>query len=53
MITHIVTPGDMLSMEMELVNFDERLGFATMKGKAYVGGKVCVVVEEFTFALAK
>merc|ERR1719231_2218129 len=34
-----VTPGDMLCMEMELVNFDERLGFASMKGKAYVGGK--------------
>ena len=48
-----VTPGDMLCMEMELLSFDERLGFATMKGKAYVGGRVCVQVEEFTFALAR
>jgi 3-hydroxyacyl-[acyl-carrier-protein] dehydratase len=35
-----VTPGDDLVMEMSLLNFDERLGFATMTGKAYVGGKV-------------
>lgn len=35
-----VTPGDVLTMEMSLVSFDERLGFATMTGKAYVGGKV-------------
>lgn len=35
-----VTPGDCLVMEMSLVGFDERLGFATMTGKAYVGGKV-------------
>lgn len=48
-----VTPGDDLIMEMSLVNFDERLGFATMTGKAYVGGKICVSVEEFTFALAR
>lgn len=48
-----VTPGDNLVMEMSLVNFDDRLGFATMTGKAYVGGKVAVTVEEFTFALAK
>jgi 3-hydroxyacyl-[acyl-carrier-protein] dehydratase len=48
-----VTPGDMLSMEMTLVNFDEKFGFATMTGKAYVGGRVCVTVEEFTFALAR
>ena len=27
-------------MEMSLVSFDERLGFATMTGKAYVGGRV-------------
>lgn len=48
-----VTPGDDLIMEMSLVNFDERLGFATMTGKAYVGGKIAVSVEEFTFALAR
>ena len=48
-----VTPGDMLVMEMELLSFDERLGFATMTGKAYVGGRICVTVEEFTFALAR
>lgn len=48
-----VTPGDDLIMEMELVNFDERLGYAKMKGKAYVGGRICVDVEEFTFALAR
>lgn len=48
-----VTPGDDLIMEMTLVNFDERLGFATMTGKAYVGGRICVTVEEFTFALAR
>jgi len=35
-----VTPGDDLIMEMSLISFDERLGFATMTGKAYVGGKV-------------
>ena len=35
-----VTPGDCLVMEMSLVAFDDRLGFATMTGKAYVGGKV-------------
>lgn len=35
-----VTPGDDLIMEMSLVNFDERLGFASMTGKAYVGGRV-------------
>ena len=35
-----VTPGDQLIMEMSLVSFDERLGFATMTGKAYVGGRV-------------
>mmetsp|Transcript_25284 Transcript_25284/g.24188 ORF Transcript_25284/g.24188 Transcript_25284/m.24188 type:complete len:212 (+) Transcript_25284:46-681(+) len=48
-----VTPGDQLIMEMSLVSFDERLGFATMTGKAYVGGRICVAVEEFTFALAR
>merc|ERR1719231_867623 len=53
MVEAMAQLGGMLCMEMELVNFDERLGFASMKGKAYVGGKVCVVVEEFTFALAK
>lgn len=35
-----VTPGDQLIMEMSLEKFDDRLGFATMTGKAYVGGKV-------------
>ena len=40
-------------MEMTLVGFDDRLGFATMTGKAYVGGKIAVSVEEFTFALAR
>lgn len=35
-----VTPGDVLTMEMSLVSFDDRLGFATMTGKAYVGGRV-------------
>lgn len=35
-----VTPGDDLIMEMNLVSFDERLGFASMTGKAYVGGRV-------------
>jgi 3-hydroxyacyl-[acyl-carrier-protein] dehydratase len=35
-----VVPGDQLIMEMNLVGFDERLGFATMTGKAYVGGMV-------------
>jgi 3-hydroxyacyl-[acyl-carrier-protein] dehydratase len=48
-----VTPGDQLIMEMQLLSFDERLGFATMTGKAYVGGRICVTVEEFTFALAR
>ena len=48
-----VTPGDDLIMEMSMVNFDERLGFATMTGKAYVGGRICVTVDEFTFALAR
>jgi 3-hydroxyacyl-[acyl-carrier-protein] dehydratase len=48
-----VTPGDQLIMEMELLNFDDRLGFATLTGKAYVGGKIAVSVEEFTFALAR
>ena len=28
---------------MSLVSFDERLGFATMTGKAYVGGKVSLI----------
>lgn len=35
-----VTPGDTLVMEMSLVSFDDRLGFATMTGKAYIGGRV-------------
>jgi 3-hydroxyacyl-[acyl-carrier-protein] dehydratase len=48
---HLLT--DDLCMEMELKSFDERLGFATMAGKAYVGGRICVQVEEFTFALAR
>jgi 3-hydroxyacyl-[acyl-carrier-protein] dehydratase len=48
-----VTPGDQLCMEMNLVDFDERLGFAKLTGKAYVGGKIAVSVEEFTFALAR
>eukprot|EP01035_Chromulina_nebulosa_P017599 gene17599-23171_t len=48
-----VTPGDSLIMEMSLLSFDERLGFATMTGKAYVGGRIAVSVEEFTFALAR
>lgn len=48
-----VTPGDDLIMEMSLVSFDDRLGFAKMTGKAYVGGKIAVSVEEFTFALAR
>jgi len=48
-----VVPGDDLVMEMSLVSFDERLGFATMTGKAYVGGRIAVSVEEFTFALAR
>lgn len=39
-----VTPGDDLIMEMSLVNFDERLGFATMTGKAYVGGRVSTYI---------
>lgn len=39
-----VTPGDVLVMEMTLLGFDERLGFATMTGKAYVGGRVSVNV---------
>ncbi len=39
-----VTPGDSLVMEMNLVNFDDRLGFATMNGKAYVGGKVSIIM---------
>ena len=48
-----VTPGDDLVMEMTLTSFDERLGFASMTGKAYVGGRIAVSVEEFTFALAR
>ena len=36
-----VTPGDQLVMEMRLEEFNDRLGFAKMSGKAYVGGKVC------------
>jgi len=48
-----VTPGDQLIMEMELLSFDDRLGFATLTGKAYVGGKIAVSVDEFTFALAR
>lgn len=35
-----VTPGDTLVMEMSLKSFDERVGFASMTGKAFVGGKV-------------
>ena len=40
-----VTPGDDLIMEMSLIAFDERLGFATMTGKAYVGGKVSCNID--------
>lgn len=40
-------------MEMSLVGFDPRVGFATMTGKAFVGGKIAVTVEEFTFALVR
>lgn len=35
-----VTPGDQLVMEMTLEDFNEKIGFAKMSGKAYVGGKV-------------
>jgi 3-hydroxyacyl-[acyl-carrier-protein] dehydratase len=35
-----VTPGDQLIMEMNLVEFNEKVGFAKMSGKSYVGGKV-------------
>ena len=45
-----MTPGDDLVMEMSLVSFDDRLGFATMTGKAYVGGKVCVILLLFMCA---
>ena len=48
-----VVPGDDLIMEMNLVDFDERLGFAKLTGKAYVGGRIAVSVEEFTFALSR
>lgn len=48
-----VTPGDDLIMEMNLLDFDDRLGFAKLTGKAYVGGRIAVSVEEFTFALAR
>ena len=48
-----VTPGDDLIMEMSLVDFDPRLGFAKMTGKAYVGGRIAVSVEEFNFAIAR
>ena len=48
-----VTPGDDLIMEMNLIDFDDRLGFAKLTGKAYVGGRIAVSVEEFTFALAR
>lgn len=48
-----VTPGDSLIMEMNLESFDERLGFATMSGKAYVGGRIAVTVEQFLFAISK
>ena len=46
-----VTPGDDLIMEMQLLSFDERLGFATMTGKAYVGGKVrkLLILPPFNF----
>lgn len=42
-----VVPGDDLVMEMSLVSFDERLGFATMTGKAYVGGRVSYFLFEY------
>jgi 3-hydroxyacyl-[acyl-carrier-protein] dehydratase len=38
-----VTPGDDLIMEMNLISFDQRLGLATMTGKAYVGGRVSLL----------
>ena len=41
----------MLIMEMSLVSFDERLGFATMTGKAYVGGRVCFLYFKFMLLL--
>ena len=46
-----VTPGDQLIMEMSLVSFDERLGFATMTGKDYVGGKVLIIVIWYEWLL--
>jgi 3-hydroxyacyl-[acyl-carrier-protein] dehydratase len=45
-----VTPGDCLVMEMNLVSFDPRLGFATMTGKAYVGGKVFAIDSSDTIS---
>lgn len=48
-----LVPGDRLFMEMSLVSFDDRMGFAKMTGKAYVRGKPAVTVAEFSFALAK
>ena len=47
-----VTPGDDLIMEMNLVSFDERLGFASMTGKAYVGGRVRDDVWELGLCLS-
>uniref|UniRef100_A0A7R9UF58 3-hydroxyacyl-[acyl-carrier-protein] dehydratase n=1 Tax=Pinguiococcus pyrenoidosus TaxID=172671 RepID=A0A7R9UF58_9STRA len=48
-----VVPGDVLVMEMELVDWKPAFGIAKMKGTAFTDGKPAVVVQEFTFALAK
>ena len=48
-----VVPGDVLVMEMELLEFKKAFGVAKMTGQAFVDGKPVCTVREFTFALAK
>ncbi|KAJ1459290.1 HotDog domain-containing protein [Pelagophyceae sp. CCMP2097] len=48
-----VVPGDVLVMEVEIKAWKAKFGIAKASGKAYVDGKLAVVVEEMTFALAK
>ena len=48
-----VVPGDVLTMEVEVLKFNKRFGICKATAKAYVDGKIAVEVAEMTFAQAK
>jgi 3-hydroxyacyl-[acyl-carrier-protein] dehydratase len=46
-----VVPGDVLVMEVEIKNWNQRFGIGKAEGKAYVDGIIVVQVKEMTFAI--